>query len=165
IPAASWTRTAPDATSRASPSPCRRAEPNPASPPSTTRRGSSISAAGTAPPGRISRPLHPSPPASRCAGRIFVELYISKVAFLGHVLGRMSSAAPGRRHFEQGRAPMKIAPLFRRRAIRVGLLAVIAPLGLTAAAALAQNQQGGEKGTSYSPVVIEEDFDSIRKRL
>jgi len=60
---------------------------------------------------------------------------------------------------------MKIAPLFRRRAIRVGLLAVIAPLGLTAAVALAQNQQGGEKGTSYSPVVIDEDFDSIRKRL
>lgn len=60
---------------------------------------------------------------------------------------------------------MRIPRFFQRRAIRVGLVACIAPAALTAVAALAQGQNKNENITSYSPVVVTEDFESIRKRL
>src|SRR5690606_5199874 len=60
---------------------------------------------------------------------------------------------------------MRIPRFFQRRAIRVGLVACIAPAALTAVAALAQGQNKNENVTSYSPVVVTEDFESIRKRL
>lgn len=54
---------------------------------------------------------------------------------------------------------MRFSRIFQRRVIRVGILALLAPAGLTAAAALAQ------EASSYMPVVITEEFESIRKRL
>lgn len=54
---------------------------------------------------------------------------------------------------------MKFSPSFQRRVVRLGLLAVLVPAAVTGIAAIAQ------EGMSYTPVVITEEFDAIRKRL